>query len=241
MRLLTAVLLLQAIDPPSELKLPAQITRQMATQPHAYVIEMERGQAIIGEVEQKGIDVVIALRDPEGTVVFEVDSPNGSNGPEPIAWITARKGRFVLEVRPFAASTSGAYDLNLEALRPATSRDRGLVEGLGLYSSAFRDRGTALRLQGEGQFMASDGLYRKAKRDALQSLSLRERWLGVDSLEAATVHQLLGLIDDEIGEYRSGEGHFQKALDILEAKLGPDHPGTMTTRSDLAVLALGGR
>ena len=88
--------------------------------------------------------------------MFEMDSPNGSNGPEPIAWIAPAEGRFVIEIRPFAASTSGGYDLNLEALRPATARDRGLVDGLGLYQSAFRDRATALRLQAEGAVRAVD-------------------------------------------------------------------------------------
>ena len=231
-----AVLILQAMEPASELKPPVQTARQLATTPHTYLIAMNRGQALIGSVEQKGIDVVIVLRDPGGAVVFEMDSPNGSNGPEPIAWIAPATGRFVMEIRPFAASTSGGYELNLEALRPATSRDRGLVDGLSLYQSAFRDRGTALRLQAEGQFAPSIKLYRSARGQALKSLALRNRWLGPGSMEAAGVHELLGLIDDEVGDYRSGEQQFQKALDILEARLGAGHPGTITTRSDLGYL-----
>ena len=231
-----AVLMFQAVETAGELKLPVQTTRQLATTPHTYLIAMHRGQALIGSVEQRGIDVVIALRDPGGTVVFEMDSPNGSDGPEPIAWIAPAEGRFVLEIRPFAASASGGYELNLEALRAATARDRSLVDGLGLYQSAFRDRGTALRLQAEGQFAPSIKLYRSAREQALRALALRNRWPGSDSVEAATVHQLLGLIDDEIGDYRSGEQHFQKALRILETRLGAEHPGTMTTRSDLGYL-----
>ena len=117
-----AVLILQAMEPASELKLPVHITRELATAPHLYAIDVDRRDALMGSVEQKGIDVVIALRDPSGAVVFEIDSPNGSNGPEPIAWIAPSAGRFVIEIRPFAASTSGGYELNLEALRPATAR-----------------------------------------------------------------------------------------------------------------------
>ena len=135
MRLIAAaVLILQAMEPASELKLPVHVTRELATAPHLYAIDVDRGDALMGSVEQKGIDVVIALRDPSGAVVFEMDSPNGSNGPEPIAWIAPAAGRFVIEIRPFAASTSGGYELNLEALRPATARDRGLVDGLGSLS-----------------------------------------------------------------------------------------------------------
>jgi tetratricopeptide (TPR) repeat protein len=233
----TALLLLQAVVSPIELQLPAHIAdRPLADTPHSYAITMHRGQALIGVVQQKGIDAVIVLRDSWGAVVFEVDSPNGSHGPEPIALIAPADGRFALEVRPFGAATAGAYDLILEPLRKATARDRGLVDGLGLYLGAFRDRGTALRLQSEGEFARSHALYRSARRDARRSLALRKRWLGADALESVAAHQLLGLIDDETGEYRSGERHFERALSILEARLGADHPGTMNTRSDLGYL-----
>jgi hypothetical protein len=38
-------------------------------------------------VEQKGIDVAVTLFAPNGQKLAEVDSPNGTQGPEPVAWI----------------------------------------------------------------------------------------------------------------------------------------------------------
>jgi hypothetical protein len=36
--------------------------------------------------------VVVALFGPDGKKLTEVDSPNGTQGPEPVHWITAASG-----------------------------------------------------------------------------------------------------------------------------------------------------
>jgi tetratricopeptide (TPR) repeat protein len=126
----------------------------------------------------------------------------------------------------------------LEAPRRATTRDRELAEALSSYLIAFRERGEALRLQGIGRFASSHPLYLSAKKQAIKALAMRTRQLGRDAVEVAPLHQLLGLIEDEIGEYRSGVHHFSRALAILESAYGREHAGTITTRSDLGHLLL---
>ena len=234
--------LLVAVQTPQEpprLDLPANLTgRTFSGEPHIYRLTLERDHALIGRVEQKGVDLIIRLRDARGAVVLEVDSPNGADGPEPIAWIAPGDGDYRLEIHPFEQAAAGAYDLVILAPRAATTRDRELAEALSSYLVAFRDRGEALRLQGLGQYGKSNELYSGAKAQAENALAMRTRQLGAESIELVPIHQLLGLIEDEIGEYRSGVRHFARALEILEAAYGPDHPSTITTRSDLGHLRL---
>src|SRR2546423_139183 len=50
---------------------------------HTYRIAMTQGQYLHVVVEQKALDVVVRLYGPEGKKLIEVDSPNGTQGPEP--------------------------------------------------------------------------------------------------------------------------------------------------------------
>jgi len=61
---------------------------------HSYNLTLPAGKFLTGVVEQNGIDVVVTLFDVAGKKVFEVDSPNGSQGPEPIAFIAEEDGNY---------------------------------------------------------------------------------------------------------------------------------------------------
>src|SRR5262249_53427429 len=50
---------------------------------HTYEIALATGQYLDVVVEQKGIDVVVRVIAPDGKPLKEVDSPNGTEGPEP--------------------------------------------------------------------------------------------------------------------------------------------------------------
>ena len=207
-------------------------------QVHAFEVALKAGDALFGRVEQRGIDVVLGVRDPEGRIVMEVDSPNGTHGPEPLAFVASRAGHHAVEVRALeAAATAGAYVLRIDAVRPATKRQRQLAEALVLQGKAMTARNEALRLQGQAQFAPSSRLYAEARETAVRALELRRSALGSEDAELAPIHSLLGLIDDEVGDYTSGKAHFQRAVAVLE-KAAPDHPSTVTARSDLGYLAL---
>jgi tetratricopeptide (TPR) repeat protein len=205
---------------------------------HAFDVELKKGDALFGRVVQRGIDVVVTVRDPAAQVAAEVDSPNGAHGPEPLAFVAARPGRHALEVRAFeSTAAAGAYDLHLDAVRPATRAQRQVAEAVIVQSKAMTARNEALRLQGQAQFAPSSRLYAQARADALRALDLRRRALGAGDAQLAPVHSLLGLIDDEVGDYASGKAHFQRAVALLE-KAEPGQPSTITARSDLGYLAL---
>src|SRR5215213_2019032 len=52
---------------------------------HLYRVALGAGQYLRALVEQQGMDVSVALTDPGGKRLLEVDSPNGSYGVEPLS------------------------------------------------------------------------------------------------------------------------------------------------------------
>jgi tetratricopeptide (TPR) repeat protein len=224
----------ERVAPPVE-----QADRRLAGgESHGFDVELKPGQALFGRVEQRGIDVVVTVREPSGRIALEVDSPNGAHGPEPLAFVASRAGRHALEVRAFeSAAAAGVYDLHIEAVRAATRAQREIAEAQILQSRAMSARNEALALQGQARFAPSSRLYAQARADAVRALDLRRRALGAEDAQLAPIHSLLGLIDDEIGDYASGKAHFQRAVALLD-KAAPGEPSTITARSDLGYLAL---
>ena len=58
---------------------------------------------LLGEADQHGVDLVIDIFGPDGKLIRTVDSPNGTEGPEPI---------------DLTAFTSGQYKLVIHTLDP---------------------------------------------------------------------------------------------------------------------------
>lgn len=71
---------------------------------HVYSISLSAGAAVVGEADQHGVDLVIDEFGPDGKLIRTVDSPNGTEGPEPI---------------DVTAFTSGQYKLVIHTLDPA--------------------------------------------------------------------------------------------------------------------------
>src|ERR1041385_807145 len=76
-------------DPDIRPLLPNQpIERQMkGGETHSYTITLTSGQYLYVIVDQRGIDVVVAIFAPDGKKLTEVDSPNYWQGPEPVSII----------------------------------------------------------------------------------------------------------------------------------------------------------
>src|SRR5215471_216217 len=107
----------------SPLEVGKPIERELAGgQAHYYKITVEAGQYLHLVVEQKGIDVVVALYGPEDKKLIEVDSPNGAYGPEPISVIADATSSYRLEVRsPEKGVPAGRYEVKIADQRVATA------------------------------------------------------------------------------------------------------------------------
>lgn len=84
---------------------------------HVYTAQLENGAAIIAEVDQDGIDLVIDVYGPDGQRVSRLDSPNGTQGPEPIKFTALRSGiyKFVVHAADKSAKP-GKYVMKVNQI-----------------------------------------------------------------------------------------------------------------------------
>jgi hypothetical protein len=94
---------------------------------HTYSIPLKAGQFFNVTVNQRGIDVAVLLFAPDGLQLAEVDSPNGTQGPEPVFWLAETSGGYSLKVRSSEKDAAGRYEVKVEALRDATPQDKNRI------------------------------------------------------------------------------------------------------------------
>jgi CHAT domain-containing protein len=95
---------------------------------HTYQITLIHDQYLHVVVEQKGIDVVVTAFQPDGQKIIAVDSPNGKHGPEPVLVLASATGNHRIEVKALRANAApGRYEIRIESLREATTKDRDRV------------------------------------------------------------------------------------------------------------------
>lgn len=165
---------------------------------HQYQVEMEAGQFLHAIVEQRGIDVMVIVFAPSGEKVFEVDSPNGANGPEPVYLLGETPGSYRLEIRSLEpAALTGKYEIRIEALRAPEEKDLSLIQAFRLFAEAgaLRQRGDGASVsQAVEKYEQALPLWRIAgnKRKEAETLSnlgyLYYNYFG-DSLKAREYHE----------------------------------------------------
>ena len=110
-------------------------------QSHSFSINLERDQFLQLVVDQHGIDVIVRVFSPAGKSLGEFDTPNGSEGPENVAFVSDQAGVYRVEVAPLHQTdnvASGRYEIKIIELRPATEqelragRDQEVLKSKGL-------------------------------------------------------------------------------------------------------------
>jgi tetratricopeptide (TPR) repeat protein len=188
------------------LKVGEPVERELAGgEQHAYQITLSAGQFLHVIAEQRGIDVVMTLFGPDGKKLSEVDSPNGTRGPEPMMWIAEVAGTYRLEVRSLENNAAaGRYEAKIVALRTAGMEDRTLTEALRLYIESNK-----LRRQRK---------YDEAIPLAERALALRENTLWPDHPDTSAMLNLLASLHLAKRDYAKAEPLYQRALAINEKK-----------------------
>lgn len=222
------------------------IEREMAGgEVHNYRVIITAGQYLYVVVDQRGIDVVVSLFGPDGKKLIEVDSPNGTLGPEPVSWVAEVTGSYKLEVRsPEKGVAPGRYEAKIEELREATARDRNRIAAQRTYfeGEQLREQGTAAsRRQAIAKYQESLPLWRAAgdrqgesvalhaigyvydllseEQKSLeyyeQALQLR-RDLGDRQGEAKTLSSM-GAVYDSLGEKQKAHDYYSRSLALRRA------------------------
>jgi len=114
----------------NDLKKEDFIIRELRSgEKHIYVIHSNTNQFLNLIVNQISIDVFVRVYDPNGKCVYEVDSPNGSNGIEPVYCVLSDAGDYKLEIAVFedGEPVTGQYTIKFNDLRNAKEKDRKFV------------------------------------------------------------------------------------------------------------------
>jgi hypothetical protein len=113
---------------------------------HAFSIRLDRDQFLQVVVDQRGIDVVVRLFAPDGKRLGEVDSPNGTSGPEGLSLVARAPGLYRIEVTPLGQDENtvrGRYEIRILDLRPATREELESADN----REVAKDKGIALLVE----------------------------------------------------------------------------------------------
>ncbi len=85
---------------------------------HDFTVRLASGMSALLSVQQLGIDVVVEVRAPDGTLLQAVDSPTGRTGDERVEIFADRSGTYGVRVRPYdSGEPEGRYRLTVVELR----------------------------------------------------------------------------------------------------------------------------
>jgi len=192
---------------------------------HNYRLRVEAGQYLQLLVEQRGIDVVVSLFDADGKKLTEIDSPNGTQGPEPLAILVEQTGTYRLEVRSLEKDApAGRYEVKIVAQRLATPQDKQQIAAERLTAEADQ-----LYTQNTAESR------RKALAKYEQALAL---WKELsDASRQGTVLNRLGEIEYYFGNPQAALQRFLLALPLMQA--ANHRPGQADVLSNLGAAYAG--
>ena len=207
---------------------------------HTKPLSLNAGMYVSVRVEQEGVDVVVALRAPDGKLLAEVNRPIGAHGPEFLHGIAEDSGLYVVEIRAAnQTAEKGQYTLTITEPRSVQPTDKLLVAAQRALNQGRDLRAAGLKAQLESAVTAFDSAARDFKAageftgaaDALIEKGRAVHFLGNSMAaadcfqEARTLYQRIG---DRHGEalaiYRFGGTakerkleHYRPALDLALA------------------------
>jgi CHAT domain-containing protein/Tfp pilus assembly protein PilF len=247
----------------SILNLGEVIEREMAgVAVHSYRVALKAGQFVHIAVEQKGIDVVLTLIDPNGATLIEADSPNGAEGPESVSYVAERTGTYTLKIGSLEKEApAGRYTVKLDELRAAVPQDRSRLAAQQTFNEAVRLNAeqtaeslnkaiakyeAAIRLWRAGGDRESEGLALNNLAQVYYTVGDRKKALDLFS-EALSIMQALSnklgeattlsnvaAVYEDFGEREKALDYYNKALPLRRA-VG-DKAGEGVTLSNIGFL-----
>lgn len=111
---------------------------------HSYRVVLTAGQFLHVMVEQRGLDLVVTLRDPNGATLSEMNGLQAQSGMEELSYETPGTGQYVVEVRAKGRSTdTGGYELRIQRAETTNQLDRARIVAERLHMEAVRAAGLA--------------------------------------------------------------------------------------------------
>ncbi len=192
-------------------------------QSEIFRVALSPGEYVRVMVEQHGIDVLVEVRDPAGSVVARFDDNLTGQGTEDIDIASSAGGTYTVVVKPApGAAAPGAFAIHLHDRHPATSADRDAQAARALLVRAAE-------LGGSDRFD-------EARAELERALALVESARGPESLE--TMHVVYALGDNALERRNNAaaETYLDRAITTLDRTVGTGDPFDAVVRSRLALL-----
>jgi hypothetical protein len=186
---------------------------------HLYHIEVSADQYVRIAVEQRGIDVVIAVSRPDGQLLMEADGPYGAKGTESISLVAEESGVYSLQIRPLVKTApAGRYEAAIVELRASTSLDARRI----MADQAFR----------QAQPLLSGGTDASRKSAIEKYTEVLSVYKMVDDSEGAVAClYFIGMMNRALGKLALALENFHEAL-ALARSVGNYHlQGTLLRES----------
>jgi CHAT domain-containing protein len=173
-------------------------------QSHSYKITATSGQYLHIVVEQRGIDVAVALFKPDGKKIGEVDGEQAAMGAETVSAIAEVAGAYRIEARSAEKiAKTGLYEIKIEILREATAEDKHRVAAESVFQEAEKLQQGTLEEK------------RKSVEKYHEALELYRR-AGDRSKEAAILNKIAWAYIF-LGEFQKGLEKYNEALSLSRA------------------------
>ena len=236
-----------AARPQQEITVGRPVSREMqGGEQHTYQVKLTAGQYARVVLDQKGIDVVLALLGTDGKRVVQVDNNlSGTRGMEVVSLVAEVSGDYVFDVRSLEEGASaGRYEIRIDELRAATEADRTRVAAERAYFAgtqlqrerkgeslrkALERYGEALRLmreasdrRGEAMTLTNIGLIYHVLSQPQKAIEPLDQalaiWqaIGDRHLEAITL-SIKGGVHNAVGEPRKALDSYNRALPVMRA------------------------
>jgi CHAT domain-containing protein len=232
---------------------------------HHYRLPLAAAELAHVVVEQKGIDVVVQVRDVDQQEIEEVQEEIGPHGEERVDVVAENTGTYTLTiVAADGAIEPGAYAIRLDSRRPATRVERLVQESRSLRTSAIRLEGAARFDEARSTFeralslgedalgpndpyvgmlvfdLAGNALERHDDSSAqslyYQAILTFDRLWGPGHPYSAMARARLALLQRRAGQSQNAEDILRPALVAMEKSLGPEHPWVVRCLVTLANL-----
>ncbi|HNB73216.1 MAG TPA: tetratricopeptide repeat protein, partial [Acidobacteriota bacterium] len=214
----------QSMAEPTPISSADVVERELqAEQKHSFTVQLEANRYVRIEVEQQGIDVIVRLFDPAGKQVQEMDSPNGTNGPEHLRHVTIEAGTYRIEVAGLEKGAKpGKYTIRLGEVRQPLPTDAAIIQ----YDQLIKQAGLLI---GAGRFQ-------EVLPVAEQTVSVATQAYGIESAQYASAILQVGVVNYRLRNFPVAESSYLQALALREKLFGVDHEEVSVVLNNLAGL-----
>ena len=214
----------QSFPPIARLEAGRPIEREIAgADEQVYQIALKAGEYAGLTVEQRGIDVVVRVRDSSGRLLGEFDAESRKEGKEAVSLVAASTDEYRVAVRArYTRDPAAHYEIRVDDIRSATDKDRDLFD--------------ASVLSTEESALEAAAKYNEALKPATRALELAERAAGSNDAYVGYLLVRLAELRRTTGDRTTAEQLFLRAVAVDEAALGRDHLQTANAMVRLAAL-----